>query len=346
MAKRAKRQVSPSLSIQAMLDRLPRGCLGEFDFVSGLLYVDCRETEYEELSAKRKKLGSKWDSSLSPREKLLTETTLHEYFHYLQVLSSGYLIEIVLALLDALQMALNRLQHDGADEIRLAAFGRMAERILRPLSGRDSPSALSPLDLIEGGAYFFQSRSLGRAPDHAGMLKALALPGLGPVYRRAYERASRELGEDAFRWFLVCVGSALLFADPPAVFEDLLALRAAAGKKRGKQTSFGDMVQAVGERHLFIGSALDVRKLRKEKVFPWYEEPLSRLAKSDDTLPAFFQIADDRLLGRLRPPLVFRDSYRGELGIPAMFAVVASRSSLRFTLPYTGLAQGTSRKHS
>jgi hypothetical protein len=86
----------------------------------------------------------------------------------------------------------------------------------------------------------------------------------------------------------------------------------------------------------FIGSPVDVRELRKAGTFPWYENALSQVAKSEGPPPVFFEFSDDAVLRALHPPLAFRDSFRGDLGIQAMFALIASRSSLRFTLPYTG----------
>jgi hypothetical protein len=117
-----------------------------------------------------------------------------------------------------------------------------------------------------------------------------------------------------------------------AAYEELLA--GMAGTERKNQPTFGATLQAMIHRHAFIGSAADVRKLRGESVFPWYEKPLSRVARSKSAPPALFDSADQKLLGKLVPPLVFRDSFRGDLGIQTMFAVLASQASLRFTLPY------------
>ena len=319
-----------------MLDRLPRSSVGEFDLVSGLIYMDCTEAEYEQLSAKRKRLGNRWAEVLSLRERLLVETSMHEYFHYLQLLSCGYLLEMVLGLLDSLQSVLTRLQHDGADDMRLSGFSRLAGRMLGAMDARESASALAPLDLVEGAAYHFQCRALGLAADHDGMLKELKRPRLNPVYRRAYERAAHKLDARAFAGFPLCAATALMFADPPAAYEELLAGLAAVWRKRGKRPPFGQTLEAIIARHTWIGSAVDVRKLRGEALFPWYEKPLARVAKFDSTPPAFFDTVHKKLIGQLMPPLVFRDSFRGDVGIPAMFAFVASRLPLRFTLPYTG----------
>ncbi len=325
------------ISIQEMLDQLPRGCLGEFDFISALLYVDCTQAEHEALVAKRQELGSAWATDLSEREKLLIETLMHEYFHYLQVLSSGYVFETVAALLDVLEGTLNRFQQDDDDYRRLAVFGRLADRILRPLGEPGPSSALSPLDLLEGAAYYFQSRVLERATDHDSMLAALAMSGVGPEYTRAYERASLVLGDYAFPTFLPCVGSALLFVNPPAVFEALLE-HIAEDQASPTPSHFGQVFKTVfdKQREHFIGSAVDVRELRKAGTFPWYEDALSQVAKSEGPPPVFFEFSDDAVLRALNPPMAFRDSFRGDLGIQAMFALMASRSSLRFTLPYTG----------
>ena len=109
------------IRIQDMLDLLPRGCLGEFDFISGLLYVHCKNAEYKALVAKRSKAQGRWNAELSQRERLIVETSMHEYFHYLQVLSCGYLFETVAALSDALTGTLNRFKQDGSDDARRRA---------------------------------------------------------------------------------------------------------------------------------------------------------------------------------------------------------------------------------
>lgn len=320
------------IRIQDMLDLLPRGCLGEFDFISGLLYVHCKNAEYKALVAKRSKAQGRWNAELSQRERLIVETSMHEYFHYLQVLSCGYLFETVAALSDALTGTLNRFKQDGSDDARLAGFGRIARNILRSLRHRDEGSSLSPIDIIEGAAYYFQARSLEQVSDHDGMLKAVALPGLPEEYARAYEYASARLERDTFDKFLSLAAYALLFAEPVAVFEAFVN-RAATG------SISGEFLKSLMARYPYVGTAVEVWALRNKDVFTWYNRPLSKLAKAKGMPPAFFDDWEEGLERRLlAPPLVFQDSYRGDLGIQAMFAVMAHRSALQFTLSYTGTA--------
>jgi len=332
------KQVDAGISVQTMLNTLPRGCLGEFDFVSGVLYIDCSRAAYRTLERKREKLGRRWDRDLTSEDKLLVETSMHEYFHYLQVLSSGYLFEMVGALLDALTATANRLEQNQRDSERLASLGRFSQRILRPLTDTNEETGLCPRDLIESAAYHFQCRSLGSARNHEGMLKALELPNLEPEYKRAYEHASEKLQEDTFGYFLSCVGAALFFADPAAAFDDLLDQIAIIRKSRKRdilRTSFG----AIVDRHPYIGTTVDVWQLRKDSIYPWYEAPITHIAKSKSMPPAFFGACDEAVLSKVHPPMAFRDGFKGDLGIPTMFAVLAMMAgggSLRFTLPYTG----------
>ncbi len=328
-----------SISIQQMLDTLPRGCLGEFDFISGVIFIDCGQAEHQALVTKREKLGNRWDEVLSDHEKLLVETTLHEYYHYLQVLSSGYLFETVCALLDGLTTAATRLKQNDKDNERLAAFARLAQRILRPLAEPHETTDLSPRDLIEGAAYYFQCRSLGRARDHASMLKAMEAPDLEPEYTRAYMRAALKLEQHAFHQFLRLVGTALYFADPPAAFEDLIGHAALTGTSRKSHVS-EKSAAGIADRHPFIGTATHVRTIRDVRSYPWYETPISRLAKSKAEPPAFFFISNNSLLPKIQPPMAFRDGFKGDLGIPimmALMAIISGQRTLRFTLPYTGV---------
>jgi hypothetical protein len=150
----------------------------------------------------------------------------------------------------------------------------------------------------------------------------------------AYRHATHALQEKAFDKFLNLVGVALFFADPAAAFEDLLE-RSAADAPAGDEARHESII-ALAHKHGFIGSAVDLRTLRREAVFPWYEKALSKVKKLGD-VPAFAR--SETALPNVHPGFVFRDGFRGDLGIPAMFASIAARAgSLKFTLPYTGPA--------
>ena len=144
--------------------------------ISGLLYVHCKNAEYKALVAKRSKAQGRWNAELSQRERLIVETSMHEYFHYLQVLSCGYLFETVAALSDALTGTLNRFKQDGSDDARLAGFGRIARNILRSLRHRDEGSIGLADRYHRGRSLLLPSTQPQQVSDHDGMLKAVALP--------------------------------------------------------------------------------------------------------------------------------------------------------------------------
>jgi hypothetical protein len=302
-------------------------CLGYFDLISGTIAVNFSSGGYKRAMQHS---GPDRATELPADDRHFVETCLHEYFHYLQLLGSGFLFEISRALFGRILEVSNGVKEITDETIR--EFAKVTEPIFAKLLNPGGESGLTALDLIEGSAFLFGARMAGRATDPEGLLEKLESPDLEHEYRSAYLYTHEHLGDDAYKSLIYLTGIALIHERPVPVYESLVA-----GIGRVGMSHAGDIIKGVMTEFADsqIGGALEVWQDGGAPKLEWYSSQLKAMNEHPiGVVPIFFELEQEVVEIVGSPTLIATDVNSTESPVQLLMAVMSADLSASPTLPF------------
>jgi len=295
---------------------------GVFDLASGLICLNFSTDEWDEIPWQEIGEGSVVISNLSERRRDAVGTFYHEYFHFLQSISCGFLYRIACQILAVIvKHSINLEGTDINSYHNLKVLEKIREKISKVLIPlRAIHGSISALHIVESSAYFSELRMTSQVNNHKQMMEVLSSSKFGDEYTGCYRLADNLVGELAFDYFAHACAFALCFKTPAKYFPSIIRRLAADNKSRLERQ--GRTWQNMRE---FIGSPRRFVKDQPSFKHPWLWKYVRQIGKN--MLPAFTSLPDNiDFVEKLPPPICFTNGYDGEredVGKRSLFMTVS-----------------------
>lgn len=187
----------------------PQGyVMGYLDWITGTIRLNLTTKEYHSLPEDHEL----WAAYL--------KTSIHEMFHFYQILTSGYLYNYVVTITtDVLVNTFNMESNLLFDAIKRIEFPVISkEEVVGNINSiRLKSNGLSVLDLVEGAAFYAQEVAKEENVTHESILRKLKLYR-DTEYSRAYLLLNEAISDKTFHIFPILVYFSLKFSDPVYAF--------------------------------------------------------------------------------------------------------------------------------
>lgn len=259
------------IPFETFVPELEEGEIGRFDLIS---CFGCLNATKEELI-----LALRFDQKDAPvRINRLRRALLHERFHFLQVLSSGYLYGVISVIGKQLVETVNSPTEDSEIHPVQLAIDQAIDgfKVLH----YDDRFGLSVWGLMECSARCYEWRVCRDEGDKTPLREFIMSSEGGPEYRRAFEYATAVVPNLDAESFIAGAAYSLGYSEPTKVFPSLVDLfvRLRSGSAVDIKAELLDIQKEAG--CIDIGRGLDVRdELTIEERWPLYEAPMDYLRK-------------------------------------------------------------------
>jgi hypothetical protein len=311
--------MSPVLNDIASSLLLPDGW-AYLDWVSGVIRVNATYDELERLRELMSTRESIRGRELGESQVLLLETLTHEYTHYFQLCTTGYLYRVAKEFFTTLTSALptditsvEQLPQSVIDDVGLR-LDAVKHKHLLTVGAR----GLDVLSIVESAAFLVQKRY--HRPELSPEEYEKALAGQPSVYKKGYDIAREYLGNDAFTAYPLLASLALWTDRPVDSLVTLCAWVAGHSQVERRQLQFGDLLTPLTSSAGFIGPPW----ISGQRNVPEYEASVRCLEKAQKTgqfsrqayLSAQHQDAQVRAIVEALPPVIFNaEQQPGAVGI-------------------------------
>lgn len=300
--------------------------LGWLDLPSGVLFLN---EEMDDLHRWRE-----LPRSDDPRGQALAQTVSHETLHFLQVVTTGYMLRWACEHYRCITQALKPFKDlaaaylDEPDPKTLLALTHRVDPAHRDALqqhlqrlDRPGPNGISVRHLLEAQAFIAEQKLHWQGLDAGGLHRLLAEQSPGLPYRLAYDVVRLRLGDPlAFNHYLLISNLALCCDDPPEALDRLLDELARRPRPAAPGHTDIDWVRdALQAAHCgVIGSAGQVLDADRTLHHPVYVPAVHALGEAFDhgwDLMAFFANPAQglgKIASQVTRPTVFRANARDQ----------------------------------
>jgi hypothetical protein len=249
---------------------LDPGTAGYLDWATGISRINASYSEWQELNPRRRA------KQITDRDIELREAASHEYAHFIQITTTGYLYRFAIRLYELLSRCVPQPKFvvPGPD---LKPPEVVAKQLAEHLAILDDvgPHGITSRAVIESQAFYIQKGSTLYGLSHKHYITMLD-EAPGPEYRHAYDLAAERLGARAFKAFPVLTSLALCTLDPAESFVELVeavAARKLSYTHTAGTPPFAELASTVCINT--IGTSVDM--LKKLPQHPVYTPVVSEL---------------------------------------------------------------------
>lgn len=214
------------------------------------------------------------------------ETLKHEFYHLLQISTSGYLYFFVTELLvDIIPFWRNAMIEEGKgiDIFKkiLLDIPELNEKIKNKFSEIDieNKNGVTTRQIIEGSAFLFQK--IYAIKDITPQKYQKELTYYDKDYNNSYEFLSNLIGDKAFTYLPMVSFISLCFIKPHDLFDDICNLLAEKLKDK-KEVSLEELLvisESLRGKHYYLGTPIEVEKYQYKRQYfnPFYDRYINLL---------------------------------------------------------------------